>query len=114
VLDLSYNDLTGAIPSSLERLHFLSRFNISSNDLEGPVPTGGQFSTFPVSSFFGNPKLCSPTLMHHCNSAKATPVSTISTGEYIDKVIIAVAFGMFFGIGVLYDQMVLSRYVYFG
>jgi hypothetical protein len=114
VLDLSYNDLTGAIPSSLERLHFLSRFNISSNDLEGPVPTGGQFSTFPDSSFFGNKKLCSPTLMHHCNSAKATPVSTISTGEYIDKVIIAVAFGMFFGVGVLYDQMVLSRYIYFG
>lgn len=51
VLDLSYNDLTGAIPSSLEMLHFLSKFNISSNDLEGSVPTGGQFSTFPDSSF---------------------------------------------------------------
>ena len=114
VLDLSYNDLTGPIPSSLERLHFLSRFNISNNDLEGPVPTGGQFSTFPDSSFFGNPKLCSPTLMHHCNSAKATPVSIISTGEYIDKVIIAVTFGMFFGVGALYDQMIPSRYIYFG
>jgi len=114
VLDLSYNDLTGPIPSSLERLHFLTRFNISNNDLEGPVPTGGQFSTFPDSSFFGNPKLCSPTLMHHCNSAKATPVSIISTGEYIDKVIIAVTFGMFFGVGALYDQMILSRYIYFG
>lgn len=114
VLDLSCNGLTGAIPSSLERLHFLSKFNISSNDLEGPVPTGGQFSTFQDSSFFGNPKLCSPTLKHHCNSAEATPISTISTGQYIDKVILAVAFGMFFGVGVLYDQMVLSRYIYFG
>ncbi|CAO2044582.1 unnamed protein product [Urochloa humidicola] len=114
VLDLSYNDLTGAIPSSLERLHFLSKFNISSNDLEGPVPTGGQFSTFPDSSFFGNPKLCSPTLMHHCNSEEAAPVSIVSTEQYIDKAILAVAFGMFFGVGVLYDQMVLSRYFYFG
>ncbi|CAN6243089.1 unnamed protein product [Urochloa humidicola] len=114
VLDLSYNDLTGAIPSSLERLHFLSKFNISSNDLEGPVPTGGQFSTFPDSSFFGNPKLCSPTLMHHCNSAEAAPVSITSTEQYIDKAILAVAFGMFFGVGVLYDQMVLSRYISFG
>ncbi|CAN6202464.1 unnamed protein product [Urochloa humidicola] len=114
VLDLSYNNLTGTIPSSLERLHFLSKFNISSNDLEGPVPTGGQFSTFPDSSFFGNSKLCSPTLMHHCNSAEAASVSIISTEQYIDKAILAVAFGMFFGVGVLYDQMVLSRYIYFG
>ncbi|KAJ1277943.1 hypothetical protein BS78_04G041300 [Paspalum vaginatum] len=114
VLDLSYNSLTGAIPSALERLHFLSKFNISSNDLEGAVPTGGQFSTFPDSSFSGNPKLCSPTLMHHCASADAAPVSTISTGQYIDKVIFAMAFGMFFGVGVLYDQMVLYRYINFG
>ena len=114
VLDLSYNNLTGAIPSALERLHFLSKFNISRNDLEGPVPTGGQFSTFPDSSFFGNPKLCSATLMHHCNSTDAAPVSIVSTKEYTDKVIFAMAFGMFFGVGVLYDQMVLFRYIYFG
>lgn len=114
VLDLSYNNLTGEIPSVLERLHFLSKFNISSNDLEGPVPTGGQFSTFPDSSFFGNPKLCGATLMRHCNSADAVPVTDVSTEEYADKVIFAVAFGMFFGVGVLYDQMFLFRYIYFG
>ena len=114
MLDLSYNNLTGAIPSALERLHFLSKFNISRNDLEGPVPTGGQFSTFPDSSFFGNPKLCSATLMHHCNSTDAAPVSIVSTEEYTNKVIFAMAFGMFFGVGVLYDQMVLFRYIYFG
>ncbi|KAL6888495.1 hypothetical protein ACP4OV_009521 [Aristida adscensionis] len=114
VLDLSYNNLTGAIPSALERLHFLSEFNISNNNLEGPIPTGGQFSTFPYSSFIGNPRLCSPTLMHHCNSEDTAPVSIISTEQYIDKIIFAIAFGMFFGVGMLYDQMVLSRYIYFG
>ncbi|EEE57077.1 hypothetical protein OsJ_06902 [Oryza sativa Japonica Group] len=110
VLDLSSNHLTGAIPSSLANLHFLSNFNISYNDLEGPVPTIGQFSTFPTSSFAGNPKLCSPMLLHRCNSAGAAPVSTIPTKQYIDKFVFAIAFGMFFGVGVLYDQIVVSRF----
>uniref|UniRef100_A0A0D9YST4 non-specific serine/threonine protein kinase n=1 Tax=Oryza glumipatula TaxID=40148 RepID=A0A0D9YST4_9ORYZ len=110
VLDLSSNHLTGAIPSSLANLHFLSNFNISYNDLEGPVPIIGQFSTFPISSFAGNPKLCSPMLLHRCNSAGAAPVSTIPTKQYIDKVVFAIAFGMFFGVGVLYDQIVVSRF----
>jgi hypothetical protein len=52
--------------------------------------------------------------MHHCNSTGAAPVSIVSTEEYTDKVIFAMAFGMFFGVGVLYDQMVLFRYIYFG
>ncbi|CAN6208628.1 unnamed protein product [Urochloa humidicola] len=114
VLDLSYNNLTGAIPSMLETLHFLSELNMSNNDLEGPIPTGGQFNTFPDSSFAGNPKLCSPTLVHHCTSVDAAPAPSTSAEHYIDKVIFMIAFGMFFGVGVLYDQMVLSRYIYFG
>uniref|UniRef100_A0A0E0JVQ4 non-specific serine/threonine protein kinase n=1 Tax=Oryza punctata TaxID=4537 RepID=A0A0E0JVQ4_ORYPU len=75
VLDLSYNHLTGAIPSALANLYFLSKFNISYNDLEGPVPIVGQFSTFPSSSFAGNPKLCSPMLLYHCKSAEANQSS---------------------------------------
>ena len=55
VLDLSSNRLTGEIPRALESLHFLSYFNVSKNDLDGPVPAGGQFCTFPSSSFAGNP-----------------------------------------------------------
>jgi hypothetical protein len=55
VLDLSNNRLTGEIPRALESLHFLSYFNVSNNDLDGPVPAGGQFCTFPSSSFAGNP-----------------------------------------------------------
>jgi Leucine-rich repeat (LRR) protein len=57
VLDLSSNHLTGAIPLALNNLHFLSKFNVSHNDLEGPIPSVGQLSTFPSSSFDGNPKL---------------------------------------------------------
>ncbi|XP_061949168.1 phytosulfokine receptor 1-like [Populus nigra] len=54
VLDLSYNDLSGEIPLSLEKLSFLSKFSIAYNQLQGDIPSGGQFLTFPPSSFEGN------------------------------------------------------------
>ncbi|KAF2943155.1 hypothetical protein DAI22_02g045700 [Oryza sativa Japonica Group] len=111
MLDLSSNNLMGAIPLELNKLHFLSAFNVSNNDLEGPIPTGGQFDTFDNSSFIGNPKLCGGMLSHHCNSAKAVhaPASTLSTDQFSDKVIFGVAFGLFFALGVLLDQIVLSK-----
>nr|XP_034591724.1 receptor-like protein 3 [Setaria viridis] len=109
MLDLSSNHLTGAIPTALNNLHFLSEFNISNNDLEGPIPITGQLSTFPSSSFKGNPKLCGPVLAHHCGS-KETVFSPKQTSNKVEKVIFALAFGAFFVVGVVYDQIVLSRY----
>jgi len=106
---LSSNHLTGAIPTALNNLHFLSKFNISNNDLEGPIPTTGQLSTFPSSSFDGNPKLCGPMLAHHCDSPEAI-FSAKQNGDMIEKVIFAIAFGAFFCVGVLYDQIVLSKF----
>ncbi|PUZ74099.1 hypothetical protein GQ55_1G038000 [Panicum hallii var. hallii] len=108
-LDLSSNHLTGAIPTALNNLHFLSKFNISNNNLEGPIPTTGQLSTFPSSSFDGNPKLYGPMLAHHCDSPEAI-FSTKQNGNMIEKVIFGIAFGTFFGVGVLYDQIVLSKF----
>ncbi|WVZ77856.1 hypothetical protein U9M48_025669, partial [Paspalum notatum var. saurae] len=110
VLDLSNNNLTGEIPSTLDNLSFVSVFNISNNNLEGPIPTGGQFSTFPNSSFDGNPRLCGPMINKNCGPAEAGPaVSVVYTDKsWGSKVIAAVAFVVFVGVGVLYDQMVLS------
>ncbi|KAE8811902.1 putative leucine rich-repeat receptor-like protein [Hordeum vulgare] len=110
MLDLSNNHLTGTIPARLNSLHFLSKFTISDNDLEGPTPTTGQLSTFPDSSFDGNPKLCGPMIVRHCDSTEACPVSIVSTKHIGSEVIFAIAFGVFFGVGVLYDQIVLARY----
>ncbi|EXC19407.1 Phytosulfokine receptor 1 [Morus notabilis] len=54
ILDLSQNKLSGSIPYSLLGLHFLSHFDVSFNMLSGQIPSGGQFDTFPFSSFEGN------------------------------------------------------------
>ncbi|XP_061375235.1 phytosulfokine receptor 2-like [Gastrolobium bilobum] len=56
-LDLSNNDLCGTIPPSFSNLTFLSKFSVAHNHLQGPIPTGGQFFSFPNSSFEGNPGL---------------------------------------------------------
>jgi len=90
-LDLSGNHLTGTIPIGLNSLHFLSKFNISNNDLEGPIPSNGQLSTFPNSSFDGNPKLCGPMIAHHCGSEE-TIFSTNVTKQTDGKVIFVIAF----------------------
>jgi len=111
VLDLSNNHLTGEIPGALENLHFLSYFNISNNDMDGPIPTGGQFCTFLNSSFAGNPRMCGPMFIQQCSaSVEAGPAPIRSTGLCGEDIVFAVAFAVFLGVGVLYDQMVLSRY----
>ncbi|EOA25699.1 hypothetical protein CARUB_v10019052mg [Capsella rubella] len=53
-LDLSNNRLSGSIPVSLQRLSFLSKFSVANNNLSGVIPSGGQFPTFPNSSFESN------------------------------------------------------------
>jgi Leucine-rich repeat (LRR) protein len=110
VLDLSRNHLHGTIPTTLNDLHFLSKFSISNNDLEGPIPIVGQLSTFSDSSFNGNPKLCGPMIVNHCSLTEAEPVFTVSAKEIGTEVIFAIAFGAFFVVGILYDQIVLARY----
>jgi Leucine-rich repeat (LRR) protein len=108
VLDLSSNNLTGKIPAALNDLHFLSKFNVSNNDLEGSVPTVGQLSTFPHSSFDGNPKLCGPMLVNHCDSAEAPLTSKKRRNK---TAIFAPAFGVFFGgVAILF---LLARLIFF-
>ncbi|CAN8301988.1 unnamed protein product [Cochlearia groenlandica] len=87
VLDLSYNGLRGSIPLSFQSLTFLSKFSVAYNRLRGPIPTGGQFYSFPHSSFEGNLGLCraidSPcdVMMSNTLRPKGSPRSSISNNN---------------------------------
>ncbi|CAL9009490.1 unnamed protein product [Prunus brigantina] len=101
-LDLSYNHLSGEIPSSLKSLHFLSSFSVAYNDLQGLIPSGGQFDTFTISSFEGNPGLCGPpTPKLSCHQSPQSPpqVLEVTQRSKTQTILIALIFGIFFGIG---------------
>ena len=60
-LDLSKNQLSGGIPSSLAHIDRLSVLDLSNNNLSGKIPTSPQLDTFNASSYEGNaplPKKC--------------------------------------------------------
>ncbi|KAL9463091.1 hypothetical protein AB3S75_000987 [Citrus x aurantiifolia] len=67
-LYLSDNELSGQIPVQLTELNALSNFNVSYNNLFGPIPDKGQFATFDESSYRGNSDLCGPQLNKSCSN----------------------------------------------
>lgn len=56
-LDLSRNKLSGHIPSFLQKISF-NHLNLSFNQFDGRVPTGGVFKNASAISLAGNNKLC--------------------------------------------------------
>ncbi|XP_059070364.1 receptor-like protein Cf-9 homolog [Cryptomeria japonica] len=73
-LDLSTNRLSGKIPEEIELATSLAVLNLSYNNLSGSIPQGQQMTTFPNTSYSGNPylegcplpKKCSwPEFTHH-------------------------------------------------
>lgn len=102
ILDLSYNNLTASIPeeiNSLDRLTFLRLdsnrfngsvpplnqtslvvFNVSSNNLAGPVPVTPTLKKFTISSFLWNPDLCGDVINKPCRGTPffGSPSSTPS------------------------------------
>ncbi|XP_065850467.1 receptor-like protein 32 [Euphorbia lathyris] len=67
-LDLSLNELSGDIPLQL------SVFNISYNNLTGPIPRGNQFGTFQNDSFLANSGLCGHPLSKRCGDTRTSPL----------------------------------------
>ncbi|KAI4305126.1 hypothetical protein L6164_028512 [Bauhinia variegata] len=76
-LDISYNNLSGNVPVQLEDLHSLAIFNVSYNNLSGRVPDQGQFGTFDISSYRGNPYLS----WNRSNRGNATPPSPTTSSN---------------------------------
>ncbi|KAK1264531.1 hypothetical protein QJS04_geneDACA021324 [Acorus gramineus] len=65
-LDLSRNNLSELIPPSLSELNFLEDLNLSFNNLSGRIPTGSQLQTFTNASYIGNYDLCGPPTSNKC------------------------------------------------
>ncbi|XP_020598836.1 receptor-like protein kinase HSL1 [Phalaenopsis equestris] len=73
-LDLSGNDFTGEIPLQLQNLK-LNRFNLSDNQLSGPIPALFDSESYKT-SFLGNPGLCWYRA-GHCGSSNNSSRSRI-------------------------------------
>ncbi|XP_065870728.1 phytosulfokine receptor 1 [Euphorbia lathyris] len=99
MLDLSHNNLSGPIPSSLIKLSFLSDFNVAGNNLSGRIPVGGQFLTFPNSSFDGN-HLCGDHGAPLCSDDQVPHEAPVKSKKNKD-VIIGMAVGISFGVAFL-------------
>ncbi|KAG9153171.1 hypothetical protein Leryth_027694 [Lithospermum erythrorhizon] len=109
-LDLSRNNLTGQIPSSLKILHFLSFFSVANNNLQGPIPIGGQFDTFPNTSFTGNPGLCGLVIQRLCDDISTTTHTPTSKKSPRKRIILGLALGICFGIA--FTLMVLAFWTF--
>ncbi|KAK4838642.1 hypothetical protein QYF36_015297 [Acer negundo] len=98
---LRNNSLSGNIPAEIGQL------NVAYNNLQGSIPSGGQFDTFPTSSFDGNPALCGSTVQHSCSeTAKpnhpAAPRKSTNT-----KLIVGLILGICFGTGLIIAVLAL-------
>ncbi|KAK2652139.1 hypothetical protein Ddye_011995 [Dipteronia dyeriana] len=107
MLDLSWNQLSGEIPVSLKSLHFLSSFSVAHNNLQGSIPSGGQFDTFPTSSFDGNPALCGSTVERSCSETPETNHPAVPRKSTNTKLIVGLILGICFGTGLIITVLAL-------
>ncbi|XP_004300854.1 PREDICTED: receptor-like protein 12-like [Fragaria vesca subsp. vesca] len=114
-LDLSHNQLSGEIPQQLSQLSFLEKFNVSHNNLTGRIPGGTQLSTFDVTSFEGNPRLCGDPLPKKCENPEGInlPPSTTNpkgSGIEVDWKFALAGLGSGLVVGVVLADVVITRW----
>ncbi|XP_042059939.1 LRR receptor-like serine/threonine-protein kinase ERECTA isoform X2 [Salvia splendens] len=74
---LEYNNISGDV-MSLANCLSLTVLNVSYNNLVGFIPTAKNFSRFPPESFVGNPGLCGYWLSSHCRAPRPSERVSIS------------------------------------
>ncbi|KAE8689048.1 hypothetical protein F3Y22_tig00110945pilonHSYRG00336 [Hibiscus syriacus] len=81
-VDLSYNKLSGNIPSQLVGLSFMSTFNVSLNNLSGRTPSRvAQFGTFDEFNYLGNPFLFGEPLPKCADTGSSPPKPNSTTNN---------------------------------
>jgi uncharacterized membrane protein YhaH (DUF805 family) len=73
VLDLSHNRFDGPIPASLGNLPELVYINLTYNNLSGAIPQTDALVNVGPTAFIGNPLLCGPPLKNQCPSSTSHP-----------------------------------------
>ncbi|GFZ15588.1 leucine-rich receptor-like protein kinase family protein [Actinidia rufa] len=77
LLRVDRNNLTGDVTTLINCIS-LTVLNVSYNNLAGNIPTGNNFSRFSPDSFIGNPGLCGYWLGSPCHVPRLTERVTIS------------------------------------
>lgn len=73
VLDLSHNLFDGPIPASLGNLPELVYINLTYNNLSGAIPQTDALVNVGPTAFIGNPLLCGPPLKNPCPPTTSYP-----------------------------------------
>ncbi|KAH1084067.1 hypothetical protein J1N35_023828 [Gossypium stocksii] len=73
------NRLIGEIPPSFSNLNFLNHFNVSYNYLTGQIPSSTQLQSFENLSYVGN-HLCGPPLTKNC-TLKGITIDVANNGS---------------------------------
>lgn len=90
-LDFSNNLFQGMIPEVWTGLANLVDFNVSFNELTGPIPRRGIFLSLGASSFLGNEDLCGSPLATSCPNTPPLPDPPAKTRVLSASAIIAIS-----------------------
>ncbi|KAJ3672512.1 hypothetical protein LUZ60_007233 [Juncus effusus] len=112
-LDLHRNKLFGIIPQSLANLNFLDTLNLSYNNLSGRIPTGDQLQTILDSYvYIGNAYLCGFPLNKSCNPSETSHNDIVENNDKdLDEVLLylIVVIGCGFGFWVFFGVLMFKR-----
>ncbi|KAB2006360.1 hypothetical protein ES319_D11G339200v1 [Gossypium barbadense] len=112
-LDLSMNRLNGEIPPSFSNLNFLNHFNVSYNNLTGQIPTSTQLQSFENLSYVGN-HLCGLPLTKNCTS-KGNPIVDVANngrsreGSKVNWLYVSIVLGFVMGFWVVVAPLFFIR-----